>query len=244
MGKDMKEKYERVCAIKDRAISLVESQINGNIENVDAKELGEVADIAKDMAELMKLCSEAEYYHSIVEAMEKNSDEENKKNMDKYLPESRYYDNTMDGRGRDNGMRNNPGNGRMRYYMPMTDYDEMYDWDDPAIMRRLGMKPHYYSDTNMNPGMNPNISSSMNGNNSNMNSNEYRRDSREGRAGITRRTYMEMKENGEDKQVKMKEMEKFLHDLADDMTEMIEGLDANEKATVKTKLTQLAAKIA
>ena len=55
--------------------------------------------------------------------------------------------------------------------------------------------------------------------------------------------HSEMKENGEDKQVKMKEMEKFLHDLADDMTEMIEGLDTNEKATVKTKLTQLAGKI-
>lgn len=233
MGKNIKEKYERVCSIKDKAISLVETQLNGNIQEVDAQELGEVADIAKDMAEIMKLCSEAEYYHSIVEAMEKNSIEENKMNMDKYLPESRYYDNGMRGDGRSNSS---------RYYKPMPDYDEMNGWYDPTIMRTSPMKPHYYSDTIMNPTTRQKMD---NNNYPNMNTNqdEYRRDSREGRAGITRRTYMEMKENGEDKQVKMKEMEKFLHDLADDMTEMIEGLDTNEKATVKTKLTQLAGKI-
>ena len=38
-------------------------------------------------------------------------------------------------------------------------------------------------------------------------------------------------------------MEKYIHDLADDINEMIEGMDANEKSSVKNKLTQLATKI-
>lgn len=87
MGKDIKEKYERVCAIKDKAISLVETQLNGDLSSVDAKELGEVADIAKDMAELMKLSEEACYYHKVTEAMDEGSDEEKKYYMNKYIPE-------------------------------------------------------------------------------------------------------------------------------------------------------------
>lgn len=242
MGKDFKEKYERVCAIKDRAISLVESQLNGNIENVDAKELGEVADIAKDMAELMELCSEAEYYHAITEAMEKNSDEENRMQMDKYLPESRYYNDGMRG-----GM-NPPANGRNneqnngRYYMPIPGPDDMYGWEDPVMMRR-GMMPHYYTD--MNTNMNgTNISSMDRGNNSRpMNSEQYMRDAKEGRSGITRRTYMDMKENGADKADKVKEIKQWANDFTEDVMEMLENASPEEKTTMKQHLTQLVQKI-
>ena len=42
MAKDFKEKYEKVCTIKDRALSLVDMQLNGNIENVDGKPTAEL----------------------------------------------------------------------------------------------------------------------------------------------------------------------------------------------------------
>lgn len=124
MGKDFKEKYDRICSIKDKAICLVETQLNGDISTVDAKELGEVADIAKDMAELMKLCSEAEYYHKVTEAMDESSEEEKSMYLNKYIPEyeGKFYTPMPMVRSRDS-------RGRYMYtepHYPMDDYKEDY----------------------------------------------------------------------------------------------------------------------
>lgn len=83
---ELKEKFEKVCTIKDMAIDLVCEQLSGDISTVDAAELGEVTDIAKDMAELMKLYCEAEYYYTVTEAMHKSSDVEQEHYMSKYIP--------------------------------------------------------------------------------------------------------------------------------------------------------------
>ena len=227
MAKDFKEKYEKVCTIKDRALSLVDMQLNGNIENVDAKELGEVADIAKDMAEIMKLCTEAEYYFKITEAMDENSNERNMQQIERYIPENK------------------------RWYTPLWDEPVERPWDDWSMNPRKNHKQYYYTDfggsSNGNNMMNTSNRDSSNMRNTSRNMDnqmDMTRDDREGRAGITRRTYMDMKENKSvSSQQKLKEMEKYIHDLADDINEMIEGMDANEKSSVKNKLTQLATKI-
>ena len=57
----------RLKAIEDCLISLVQGQM-GNTSDVDAKELGEVVDMIKDM-------EEAKYYHSISKAMEEKEPE-------------------------------------------------------------------------------------------------------------------------------------------------------------------------
>lgn len=49
--------------------------ISRGYENVDAQELGEVADIIKDMAQAKKYCLEAEYYKTVTEAMKEKSEE-------------------------------------------------------------------------------------------------------------------------------------------------------------------------
>lgn len=253
MAKDFKEKFEKVCTIKDRALSLVDMQLNGNIENVDAKELGEVADIAKDMAEIMKLCAEAEYYHDITEAMDKNSDAENKMYMNQYLPETRYYgDKGMtpivyaNGNGNMGGMGNSGNSNGTRYYMPM--YDEMtergrgYDMWDEMYPGMKGMKPHYYTDNGI--GSNVNVSTPDRGStHRTMDSGEYMRDAREGRSGITRRTYMDMKEQGAEKSEKVKEIKKWASDFSEDVMEMLEDASPEEKTTLKQHLTQLISKI-
>lgn len=134
MSKDFKEKFERVCALKDRMISLIETQVNGNIESVDAKELGEVADISKDMAEIMKLCCEAEYYHKITEAMDKNSNEDNMFYMNKYAPETRTYRDGNTSRYYDiNYSRNMPG--RRMYH------DDLKPWTDEMMDRMYYNNP-------------------------------------------------------------------------------------------------------
>lgn len=54
---------DQIKSIKENLINCVTMQINGNMEQVDAQELGEVIDMIKDLAEV-------EYYCSITDAME------------------------------------------------------------------------------------------------------------------------------------------------------------------------------
>lgn len=75
-----------------------------------------------------------------------------------------------------------------------------------------------------------------------------RRDGREGRSGQSRRSYMETKEMNkgntpEEKQHKMKELEKYMKELAEDVTEMIEDATPEEKSLLKQKLQVLTQKV-
>lgn len=212
MGKDIKEKYERVCAIKDKAISLVETQLNGDLTQVDSKELGEVADIAKDMAEIIKLMEEGCYYHKVAEAMDEASPEEKSYQLNKYIPEyeGKFYTPMTMARQRDS-------RGRYMYTDPLMHEDDTY-------LDRM-----YYSSMGSTAKPSPNVNMS--------------RDFREGRSPMARRTFMEMKEHGEDKAKTTKELETYMLELSEDVTEMIEKMDPTEKAILKQKMTQLAAKI-
>ena len=71
----------------------------------------------------------------------------------------------------------------------------------------------------------------------------HMKDYREGRSGEYRRMYMESKEMHKDKAVKMQELEKYMHELSNDMTEMITEASPEEKQIMKNKLTTLAGKI-
>lgn len=69
------------------------------------------------------------------------------------------------------------------------------------------------------------------------------RDAREGKSPISRKNYMESKELHHGTPAQMKELEKYLHELSEDITEMIEDASPEEKAILQQKLTTLAAKI-
>lgn len=68
-------------------------------------------------------------------------------------------------------------------------------------------------------------------------------DRREGRSGMTRKTYMEGKETHQPTTTQMRELEKYLQELASDITEMIEDASPEEKAFMEKKISALAAKI-
>ena len=176
---------EQLKSMKDQLMSVVQREL-GHIESVDAKELGEVIDMIKDIAE-------TEYYCSIVKAMEE------KEHEPKYMMYPPYdYNRDIDrGNGKmyyDGGTSSNGGGMRGYYEYPMmTDY----------VMR----------------------------------------DYREGRSGSTRRTYMETKETHQPKEMKMKELEKYMHELSSDITEMIHDASPEEKALLKQKLSTLSNKI-
>ena len=69
------------------------------------------------------------------------------------------------------------------------------------------------------------------------------RDDREGRSYNNRRMYMEAKEMNKDKASQLRELEKYMQELTNDITEMIVDASADEKAYLEKKITALATKI-
>ena len=69
------------------------------------------------------------------------------------------------------------------------------------------------------------------------------RDYREGRSPMTRKTYMERKKHGGAKEAQVQELEKYMHELTNDIMEMLEDASAEEKQMLKNKMTLLASKI-
>ena len=226
MGKDIKEKYERICALKDRALALLEMGMNQDVSVIDAKEIGELMDIVKDATEAIKYSEEACYYHKVVEAMDESDPEEKSRQLNKYIPEyeGKFYTPIDYARRRDS-------RGRYMYTEPM--------WHDDMMDESYRDRMYYSSMSNGNSG-----GSSSTGSRSNSsNMTNMARDYREGRSPMVRRTYMEMKENGEDKTKSNKELERYISELGEDVTEMIENMDATEKALLKQKMSQLVTKI-
>lgn len=70
------------------------------------------------------------------------------------------------------------------------------------------------------------------------------RDSREGRSPISRRHYMESKEMHQGKEKKIKDLEKYLQELSEDIVEMIQDASPEEKQMLEKKMTHLTSKIA
>lgn len=69
------------------------------------------------------------------------------------------------------------------------------------------------------------------------------RDGREGRSYNNRRMYMEAKEMNKDKATQLRELEKYMQELTNDITEMIVDASADEKSYLEKKITALATKI-
>ena len=205
---------ERLKAIKNQLVSCVESQMGQNLAEVDTKELGEAIDMIKDMEEAM-------YYCSVVKAMEESKEE--KKVMDKikeYMPQNqsqRYYSDPY--------YRMDPG------YRDMDrDYGRMYYSGGSRGGSNSG-----------NMGMGSNSGGSRNY--SDYNYPMEIRDVREGRSPMSRKNYMESKELHKGTPEQMKELEKYMHELSEDITEMIQDATPEEKAMLAQKLTTLASKV-
>ena len=181
--------------MKETLMNCVQSQL-GDLSSVDAKELGEAVDMIKDF-------SEAIYYCTIVESMQK-SDEE-KKHASMYYPVDYYRDIDRD-------------------YGTMY-YTDSHGVSHPSANMTTGAQGGKYY-----PGGMRNYPIEI-------------RDHKEGRSPMTRKTYMERKMHGGDKAVQMQELEKYMHELTEDLTEMIEGASTEEKQMLRNKISALASKI-
>ena len=69
------------------------------------------------------------------------------------------------------------------------------------------------------------------------------RDYREGMSPISRKMYMESKEMHHPKEKQLKDLEQYMHELGQDITEMISEASIEEKQMLHKKLTDLASKL-
>ena len=72
---------------------------------------------------------------------------------------------------------------------------------------------------------------------------EMMRSPHEGKSHMNRKMYMEAKTMHQDKAVQLRELEKYMQELTNDMIEMIQDASPEEKSYLEKKITTLAAKI-
>lgn len=228
---------EQLKQMKEALVGCVQGQVYGNMDKVDAQELGAAIDMIKDL-------SEAIYYCTITEAM----DEEGKEDKSKHG--RMYY---------------SPRQVPMMYHMPYP--VEIYDprsrerYNDGMMYAQGGNSGSSNSGSNsssggnnargggtrgyhdgMIPMYNDGANYTMYEQGGNRNYSEMMRDPREGRSGERRKMYMEGK-NHKDKAQQMKELETYMQELSSDLTEMIQDASPEEKQMLQQKISVLATKI-
>ena len=221
---------ERLKSMKETLVTAIQSQL-GNLDQVDAKELGEVVDMVKDL-------EEAIYYCTIVEAMEEKEKYGNGQNTVYYT--ERYYP---------------------EFYPTPYSMDNRRDIDRPMGRMYYDEMMRYEGGSSGNGGQGGSRGSSGQGNSGGSSGgNNARgggtrgyyesyenpvelRDKREGRSPISRKNYMEAKEMHHDKATKMKELETYMQELSSDITEMIQDASPEEKQLLQKKISVLATKI-
>lgn len=238
------EKYHKLKNLKERFMCIVETQINGDISKLNAKELGEVVDMIKDCAEAMKECAEAEYYEKITKAMDENSISENAYYMKKYAPETmgnmRYFRSrppmmyyTRDGRKYYSHDGRRYFRDEIEYpYWEMGDYDRDMDRDDHHMNRM------YYTNTDgsyKDMGYEKIKDKGMN--------NDSKYNQSYDAYTVNRRTYMDMKASGADKTQTMEEIKKTMSSLADTLMPVMQKATPEEKSIIKQNLNSLVSKI-
>lgn len=210
---------KRMHCMIEKLAECAEKQFNNGIESVDTAEMGQVTDMLKDLAEAM-------YYRTLTKAMDDSDPEEIMEMFERYGDGGRrYYDHYRyaDGRFAPKGR----GTYRRGYdeppYYHMTPemYRNMENYRD--MDRRDGRM--YYSEPSMNSGVHT-----------------------ESRYDMAKRNYTESKElhrgnTPEDKEQKMKELEKYLREIGSDIAELISDASTEEKNLLKNRMQVIMQKI-
>ena len=240
---------KRMHEMQECLTEYAQNEFKKGIENVNTVEMAYAIDMIKDLAE-------AEYRATITKSMDESKKEEEEYNKEllralkaEYGEEGgrRFYDEY---RYKTTGRYAPKGKGTYvgrrgyeeppywhRYPGDMTDmdYDSMERMRD---MDRLSRGKMYYTDMSDRIGM---IDQPRSGSST-------ERDMREGRSGISRKHYMETKEQHkantqQDKDAKMQSLDEYMKELSTDMTELITDMTPEERSMVKSKMSVLLTKM-
>ena len=211
-------------SMKETLMCAAQNQMS-HLDTVDAKELGEVIDMVKDL-------EEAIYYCTITEAMQKKDHEGNGNNHTTI-----YYSEPM----RDMYSRMYYDGGTS--YRMYNDGGRMYAGDGNG-----GSSSRMYADggraySNGNEGRDGRSSNGNEGQGGRRGYQDMMRDPREGKSPDQRRMYMEAKQMHHGKTKQLQELEKYMKELSGDLTEMIEDASPEEKQYLGNRLSVLANKI-
>lgn len=238
--------------IADCLKAKVEGMGIDNIEGQDLVELGMWTDIIKDL-----VCYDKD--KKIIEAMdEAEESEEAMKYIEMYedYPEMRrgYRGQPRDSRGRYMSRRGRRGYEEPMYRMSVEDY-KMHEPEYWRDLDRVAGRM-YYTDENMSMDGNTSTSNMGNGstrgyseNNGGQYSSRMQREGlNESRYDRAKRAYTETKEmhksgSADDKQITMKEGEKMLNVIMDEIDEMLQDTTPEMKNMVKTKVMARMQKI-
>lgn len=217
-------------------------ELDKGIEKIDTEEMSKVAEIIKELAE-------AEYYASVTKAMEEHDfededeiEEEGRRGY-RGQPRSKTSGRFM---SRGDGRRSNRGRSSRRGYEDMMMYDDM-DYDEMERMRdmdRMSYGRMGYSGSGSSGGSSSGMSSggSSSGGMSggSMGSQGGSRGYSESRYDRARRGYEETKAmhnsgSVEDKQLTMKEAEKMVNVIFDELEESLSDAPKEVKDMIKNK---------
>lgn len=222
---DIKRMHDMIEKLSECA----KSEFDKGIDNVNTDEMGKVTDMLKDLAEAM-------YYRTLTNIMEESDAEEILGMLDRRFYDDYRYKTT--GRYAPKGKGSYVG--RRGYeeppYMHMMNREDLQDWDSMSERERMrdldraSRGRMYYTETEP------------------MHKDGGMRDSREGKAGMMRKGYMETKEmhkgtTPQDKEANMHSLESYLKELSEDLTELLPYMIPEERQMAKTRITTLAAKM-
>lgn len=222
---DIKRMHDMIEKLSECA----KSEFDKGIENVNTDEMGKVTDMLKDLAEAM-------YYRTLANIMEESDVEDVLGMLDRRFYDDYRYKTT--GRYAPKGKGSYVG--RRGYeeppYMHMMNREDLQDWDSMSERERMrdldraSRGRMYYTETEP------------------MRKDGGMRDSREGKAGMMRKGYMETKEmhkgtTPQDKEANMHSLESYLKELSEDLTELLPYMIPEERQMAKTRITTLAAKM-
>ncbi len=272
IGIKLEEEMKPLKKICEHLEEAVKAELSKGIESVDAEEMGKVVDMIKDIYEAKEKMVKACYYKQIMEAMEEHDFEDEEEIMDEGRRGYRGQPRSQSGRfmSRGDGRRSNRGRGGRRGYespMMYDDWDEMQrmsDFEDGRMYyggsSGSGSSSSGSSSSSGGSGMSGGSSSGMSGGSSGSSggsrgyseggqmSSRMQRDGgeSESRYDRARRGYEEAKSmndtSADGKRKSMENLESYMKELSEDMTQFVGKMDANEKAMVKSKLQNLMTK--
>lgn len=204
---------EELKRMKEALMNCVQGQIYGNMDNVDAKELGEAVDMIKDL-------SEAIYYCTITKAMEEG--EEYGENKGKGQHGTMYYTPKMMPMDRE--------------LYPVEYYDPRYRERRPMMYvdgQETTGTQHAQSMRGYRDGM---VIYPYDG------GEQWPHDPKHGQSWKRRKMYMDG-HGMKDKTHQMRELESYIQELGTDLAEMVQDASAEEKQLLQQKISTLASKI-
>ena len=198
---------KNIHSMIEKLSEVAKCELDKGVENIDTKEMREVAEIIKEL-------SEAEYYAKISKAMDESEYGVDYDYMGAYDEHSRkgYRGQPRDSKGRYM---------RRRYTEPMRIMPDM-DWDNTEYNRdmdRMSDNRMYYTEP-------------MSESKYDMAKHNYMK-SRE----------MHKDNSPESKQHKMKELENYVKELSTDISDMISDMTPEEKSMLKQKMSMLMQKM-